>query len=141
MKKELQEKLFEKYPKIFSKIISQARKEKPISYHVFGICTDDGWFKLIDTLCQTLQNITDNRKEPQIIVAQVKQKFGSLRFYTENKNSPIQYATINFAESISKCICEECGTMDDVSLSDGPWVKSLCKRCLSECDHGEKEEN
>ena len=51
MKKELQDKLFEKYPRIF--------KQKDLSSQetvmCLGITCGDGWYDIIDTLCEAIQ--------------------------------------------------------------------------------------
>lgn len=125
MKKELQDKLFEKYPKIFR----QKDLDKTQTCMCWGIECGDGWFALIDELCNNLQSHIDNDKLQQIEAVQVKEKWGGLRFYTNNTNS-IQLAIINFAESLSYKICEQCSSMDDVSLTQTSWKRSLCKKCI-----------
>lgn len=37
---------------------------------------EDGWYVLIDVLCERLQDETDTNGAPQIVVNQIKQKFG-----------------------------------------------------------------
>jgi len=127
MKIELQDKLISKYPKILDrKILLDG-----------GIACGDGWYMLLDELCQHLQFNTDhnNRKErgnegryPQVVAIQVKEKFGGLRFYIDSC-SDYQNGTISFAESMSFNICEDCGSTDDVTLTDGGWYRSLCPKC------------
>lgn len=60
MKQELQQKLFDKYPKLF--------RQKDLSMNetcmCWGIETGDGWYSLIDSLCSHLQwNIDHNNKD------------------------------------------------------------------------------
>jgi len=120
----LQQKLFEKYPKIFRQKDLSPRE----TLMCFGIECGNGWYKLIDTLCESLQFHTDKNSYPQIEAIQVKEKFGSLCFYT---NSTTEYfdGYINFAETLSCSICETCGSMEDVSQTEG-WIKTICKKCL-----------
>jgi len=77
MDKKLQEQLFSKYPKIF------AQKDMPMSETCmcWGIECGNGWYNLIDSLCGQLQWNTDQNKYPQVIATQVKEKYGTLRFY------------------------------------------------------------
>jgi len=120
---ELQNKLYKKYPKIFK----QKDDDKRTTNMCWGIECGNGWYTLIDTLCSKLQWDIDNNKYPQIETVQVKEKYGGLRFYTNFSNEN-QEGSISFAESISYHICEQCGTIKDVT-SEGRWVRTLCKNC------------
>lgn len=59
MKIKLQEKLFKKYPKIFG------QKDLPMDQTCmcWGIDCGDGWYWLIDNLCDTIQKYVDSRNE------------------------------------------------------------------------------
>ncbi len=125
MEKELQNKLFEKYPKILTEVT---------------IDTGDGWYWLIDNLCDQLQREIDNvvsnyshfkenaQKRPQIIAVQVKEKFGRLRFYVRSAADE-QYAIIDFAESLSFVICENCGSLENIEQTKKGRIQSLCDKC------------
>lgn len=117
--------LIEKYPKLFSK----AEGDKyPIS--LFNIECYEGWHPLIDKLCSSLQFDIDNNKQPQIVVHQVKEKFGGLRFYTDTC-SERQYGMISFAESLSYHFCELCGIFSPTPLTKNikGWVVTHCDKC------------
>ena len=95
MKQELQQKLFDKYPKIFQK--RNLSMTQTCMY--WGIETEDGWERIIELLCEALtytystgMSLDSEEKEkykvdflnidsPQVIATQVKSKFGTLRFY------------------------------------------------------------
>jgi hypothetical protein len=81
MNKELTQKLFKKYPKIFPKK-NRTHKGSLMSY---GFECGDGWYWLIDSLCDIIQRYYDaNSKRQgfkQPVAEQVKEKFGALRFY------------------------------------------------------------
>ena len=94
MKKDLVESLCLRYPLIFA--------ERP------GIACGDGWFDLLDVLCERLQYWTD-RGAPQVAALQVKEKFGELRFYPRGPASQEQRGMIWMAEAMSSRICERCG--------------------------------
>ncbi len=123
MKQELQNQLIEKYPKIFSEV----EKSPQESCMAFGICVDDGWYWLINQLCNYLQSDIDHNNQPQIKAAQVKEKFGGLRFYVDSGTIE-QYAIIHFTENLSYTICEICGSTKGVIQTKG-WVKTICKKC------------
>ena len=100
MKQELQNTLFEAYPKIF------ARRYMPntVSGMCYGIQCPDHWFDLIDTLCAAIQKYSD---ENCIICEanQVKTKFGILRFYV-TYSDPYIKGLLAMAEMMSLKIKE-----------------------------------
>jgi hypothetical protein len=127
MKLELQNKLFEKYPKIF--------RQKDLSMFETSMCwgfdCGDGWYNIIDTLCYQIQwHIEHNLKKyeaPEVAnveATQVKEKFGGLRFYYIGGNDFIN-GLITMAEGLSKKTCEECGAPG--TQSEGWWVSTLCQ--------------
>lgn len=135
MKKELEEKLFKKYPKIFrQKDLSMAE-----TCMCWGIGTGDGWYNLIDMLCSQLQFNTDKNKYPQVEAVQVKEKFGTLRFYYNvlskkedkyfERHSGVIEGLVDFAEFLSGSICEGCGINQEITQTKG-WISTLCKKCL-----------
>ena len=58
---------------------------------------------------------------PQAV--QVKEKFGTLRFYV-NGGTPEQHNYIDFAEEMSGRVCEHCGAPG--KRRGGGWVRTLC---------------
>jgi len=127
MKKELDDKLCAKYPEIFAK--RGGSKMETCMY--WGFSCGDGWYWLIDKLCSQLQWNTDknnqNGEYPQVVAAQVKEKFGTLRFYVEGATRE-QYGVIGFAENLSRYICEDCGTTKNMGQTSG-WIKNICEDC------------
>lgn len=125
MNPKLESKLFKKYPKIFR------QKDLPMNQTCmcWGISCGDGWYNIIDTLCALIQFDIDNNKHKQLEAVQVKEKFGTLRFYTNYHGDQRQEGMISFAEYLSGITCESCGSMEDVSQTKG-WIVTLCKRCL-----------
>ena len=124
MDKELQNKLVKEYPIIFSEIGLSPQE----SCMAFGLEVGDGWYWIIDQLCSQLQFHTDVNNYPQVIVSQVKEKFGGLRFYVQSANRE-QYDIIAFAERLSNSICEQCGSTENVSKTKGGWITTLCDKC------------
>lgn len=114
MKKELDALLCERYPLIF------ADRNRPMTETCmcWGFDCGDGWFDLIDTLCERLQFWTDHNKAPQVVAVQVKEKFGELRFYP-NLASEEQFGMITMAEAMSARICEQCGKPGQLLISGG----------------------
>lgn len=85
----------------------------------------DGWFDLIDVLCQQLQHDTEQAGAPQVLASQVKEKYGGLRFYADS-GSDRQWAMIELAEALSERVCDACGAPGRCGrLQDG----SIATRC------------
>jgi hypothetical protein len=60
----------------------------------------------------------------QVVLQQVKEKFGTLRFYYTGGDSYIQ-GLVSMAESMSGVMCEECGSP---GKTEGPgWIRTLCE--------------
>jgi len=171
---ELEQKLFAKYPKIFR----DANKSPQESCMAFGLEVGDGWYDLIDVLCEALTYTYTTSIEvdeedgkrlgiepytykdgkiiyffkvnpPQVVADQVKQKFGTLRFYyhleydegntslVETKKYPKldainkRYADyfdgiVHFADIASGRTCEVSGTEGQMHSRRG-WFKVLNK--------------
>lgn len=88
-----------------------------------GIECGPGWYPLLNKLCSSLQWNTDKNGYPQVVAAQVKEKFGTLRFYVDGGNDK-QWGAIHFAESMSSIICEQCG-IPGKTYTTG-WHSTLC---------------
>ena len=181
MKQELQDKLYEKYPKLFG--------QKDLSMQqtcmCWGIECGAGWYTIIDNACRLLQHHVDSsRKEkarilrwnrmlrqavngnttnlhryfakaygeekaeeevrnqilkrdfrevkettPQLQFVQVKEKYGTLRLYTNYVDDYID-GVINMAEMMSSVTCEVCGIPG--RQTTGGWVRTLCVRCAKQ---------
>ena len=119
MKKLLQDRLYENYPKIFQEIKRPGRG---------GIATGDGWYVLIDNLCKSIQRHTKLDDSMKISALQVKEKFGGLRFYYAGGNPAIK-DLINMAEKMSFEICEECARPGKEHTTQSGWIRTLCNNC------------
>jgi hypothetical protein len=171
MRKELDEKLCSKYPKIFR----DRRGNMQTTAMCWGFEHNDGWYNIIDKMCANIQHhINVSRKHrfdalvynrtlcrvakgdytiynqlskwkqeqidealkdpepqlkkvpetcPQVVATQVKEKFGSLRFYYYGGDD-IVAAFVNMAESMSHVMCEMCGAPG--SERGGGWIQTLC---------------
>ena len=64
----------------------------------------------------------------QVYAAQVKEKFGGLRFYTGPASDGI-HSIISFAEALSYHICEVCGTTVRVGRTEDGWIFTCCEDC------------
>lgn len=132
MKEELDKKLCEKYPKIFKNRNGSMQE----TCMCWGFSHDDGWYDIIDSLCASIQNHINNKRyqfremsqedfdeEHQVVAAQVKEKFGGLRFYVDGGDDWV-YGAISMAESMSYRTCEVCGAPGKTRGTG--WVRTTC---------------
>lgn len=95
---------------------------EPTLCAIWGCECGDGWYDLIDVLCLNLEYATKNGA-PQVVVRQVKEKFGALRFYADGQNDE-QAAMIQVAASMSTRLCEVCGNRGKLIRND--WIRTRC---------------
>jgi len=62
----------------------------------------------------------------QVTLDQVKEKFGTLRFYYTGGDDIID-GMVRMAESMSGCTCEECGNIG--KSRGGGWIHTYCDPC------------
>lgn len=140
MREDLDKKLCEKYPLIFKNRHESMTK----TAMCWGFECGDGWYDLIDVLCNNIQHHVDwynkyqEEKMEQVVAFQVKEKYGGLRFYVDGGDDYI-LGMISLAESLSHRICEECGAAGK-SRGNG-WVRTLCDQHAAKYDYKDTEEN
>ena len=134
MKAELDEKLVKKYPLIFKDRFEDMRT----TAMCWGFSCGDGWYDLIDSLCSTIQGHIDNSKKygnseiPQVVATQVKEKYGTLRFYYYGGDEYVSGAVM-LAELMSSRICEVCGKPG--RTRPGGWIRTLCDQHAEEMNY------
>jgi len=112
---EFEKRMVEAYPKMFA---------EPYG----GFAVGPGWWPILEALCGQIQHHIDwkNKKStvvPQVTVAQIKEKFGGLRFYYDGGDEYIS-GLVSMAESWAACSCETCGTPGE--RRQGGWIRTLC---------------
>jgi hypothetical protein len=103
------------YPKMFS---------EPYG----GFAISEGWWLIIERLCANIQHhLKWKNKEsevvPQVVVRQIKEKFGGLRFYYDGGDDEIS-GMVRMAESWADHTCEKCGNKGE--RRSGGWIRTLC---------------
>ena len=93
-------------------------------------CVGPGWSHLLQGLFNALDMICQGDFMNEILVTQVKEKFGSLRFYID-AGTDEQFAAIHAAEHISEYTCESCGRPGHARRY-GYWVTVRCDECYEE---------
>lgn len=101
----------------------------------WGFECGSGWFNIIDTLCNQIQhhiewkmkNLSAEEAESlQVIASQVKEKFGTLRFYYDGGDEAIE-GMVRMAEAMTGKVCESCGVPGRLR-TDG-WYRISCDSC------------
>lgn len=105
----------ERFPKMFAR-----------SYGGFAV--GSGWYPILEKLCANIQSHIDWKEKqgnavPQVVVAQIKEKFGGLRFYYDGGDEYVS-GLVRMAESWADIACEECGGAG--RRRDGGWIRTLC---------------
>lgn len=154
MSPELDEQLCKKYPRIFRDRNGDMRS----TAMCWGLAVGDGWYNILDQACALIQwHVSYRRNEVakiikkqrknialeewevnklllpymhQPIAVQVKEKFGSLRFYM-NGTDEYTDGILAMAESMSEVTCETCGCPSKISGSGTGWLTSQCERCTA----------
>ena len=127
MKQELDQLLCEKYPKM----MVNRNKNMQETCMCWGFECGDGWYNILNQLMGNIQHHIDwkNRKEEvvaQVTLDQVKEKFGTLRFYYSGGDDAID-GMVRMAESMSGVTCEECSAP---AQTHGPgWIRTICEPC------------
>ena len=123
MSPELDKKLTEEFPEIFRDRNGSVRT----SSMPFGFTCGDGWFNIIYFLCKTINHRIKHSKCEPVVATQVKEKFGTLRFYV-NGGDDYTDGAIELAEMLSSVTCDKCGSPS----SSGPtpkngWISTRCE--------------
>ncbi len=127
MRQELDEQLCKNYPKMM------VNRNKPMTETCmcWGFECGDGWFNILNQLMGNIQHHIDwkNRNGeivPQVTLDQVKEKFGTLRFYYTGGDEYI-HGMVALAEAMSGVTCESCGNPGE--RKGGGWVHTYCEPC------------
>lgn len=119
----------ETYPKMFAEAYG-------------GFAVGPGWWPIIESLCASIQGHIDWRNHSrerllesnpykniipdaveQVVIEQVKEKFGSLRIYFKGGDEAV-YGMVRMAEAWASKSCEDCGKPG--KTRSGGWVKVRC---------------
>ena len=82
----------------------------------------DGWFSILWGMCRELQEL----KIPDIEVLQTKEKYGSLRVYTNSADDLVEIVIDKYS-LMSLELCEQCGV--EGKLRGASYYKVLCDDC------------
>ena len=106
-----------------------------------GFCIGEGWWPILESLCGQIQHHIDWKNKqsevvPQVVVAQIKEKFGGLRFYYTGGDEYI-FGLVSMAESWAERSCEDCG--NKATKQTTGWIKNLCDTHFEQREAARKE--
>ena len=133
MDKKLQNKLYRKFPELFRQHTLPMNE----SAMYWGCQCGDGWFNLIYQLSEWLNWQQKMNGYPHIEFTTIKEKRGKLRIYsTLTDEDKIKFPpeagyrirdVIDFVESQSSYICEDCGQPGKLKKVKG-WYFTACDK-------------
>jgi hypothetical protein len=101
-----------------------------------GMWVDKGWHKIIYELSKNIQRHIDWKNKdivvvPQVTVAQIKEKWGGLRFYYDGGDDTID-GMVQMAEVWAQHTCEMCG--ERATKQTTGWIKTVCDKHFDELE-------
>lgn len=119
-----------------------------------GFSCGSGWWPLLEQLCASIQSHIDWKNETrerllkdnphqhavpdavtQVTIEQIKEKFGTLRFYYQGGDEYI-HGAVSLAERLTNHLCETCGGLG--KRRSGGWIRTLCD--VHEAEHTARQE-
>lgn len=124
MRPDLEEKLYSDFPLMFREPANALNDSTGFHFEC-----GDGWYQLILELCENLYPLAKATIPDEYgsccLVSQVKEKYGTLRFYMPSCTSEMS-KIINEYEKKSALICEECGNPGRTRIHNG-WLSTTCE--------------
>jgi hypothetical protein len=117
------DKLIADFPELYEKH-GYSTKERPFSVS-FGV--GEGWFTLLYELSLDITNHVKKNPDSAIGITDIKEKFGTLRYYFYGGDETIENL-IHKAERSSGYTCEKCGSWAEV-MTNGGWLSTRCINC------------
>ena len=125
MKKELDEALCRDFPNVFK----QRHQDMKRTAMCWGFECGDGWEPIIreaaDKIEKEILTLSDEERENGTGQAsQVKEKYGTLRFYL-SRATDVMWKAVEEAEEKSETTCETCGKPG--SIRGRSWIYTACE--------------
>ena len=158
-KRDFELKLEQEFPFMQQKEVADEQREKGgySAYDAYGCCVGEGWYIILRGLCLDITKAYEEANVPvDLVVAQVKEKFGTLRFYCYPSGHDPGVFAFDFIgsgslrlspgetdlhseinkivkkwEEISGSTCEKCGDAAEIRTDLG-WIKTYCDSCYKD---------
>ena len=102
--------------------VDKLKAINPKLWSIAWPCCGDGWLSVLEALSRKLAEIG-----PDVVASQVKEKFGTLRFYVGGATMDAHEA-IHAAERRTETICETCGEPGKLRTASY-WIYTACDAC------------
>lgn len=116
----------------YEKFAERMEKSYPKMYSgkYGGFAVGKGWYPIIERLSSNIQQHIewanrDGTVVEQVVVEQIKEKFGGLRFYYQGGDEQV-HGMVRMAEAWAGIACEDCGGIG--KRRSGGWVRTLCDK-------------
>lgn len=113
----------------------------------FGLEFNKGWNGIVEELLGKIEAYlaetykTKGKPEYSFQIDQIKEKFGTLRFYVTFADDAI-FDMINDAECKSAKTCEHCGNTGEMKTRKGAfWLQTQCEKCAEKYDYVKYDKN
>jgi hypothetical protein len=128
MNPELDKKLVEDFPILYRDRYGDLKDTAMVwTSMIWGFEVGDGWEPIIRRLSEKIEEYNKKHEDNPVIAVQVKEKFGSLRFYVSHYPDEID-GLVDAAEAESERVCEICGKEGKLRPDLG-WMLTLCDDC------------
>ena len=105
----------------------EKQRKWAMDYNYMAAQCKAGNFDLFEETMKALPNFREVPESiPQVTLDQVKEKFGTLRFYYSGGDDYID-GMVSLAESLTGVTCESCGNVGE--RRGGGWVHTYCTPC------------
>lgn len=124
MKKELEQKLMDRFPWFEARNVWT---DKKLGFPTPCSC-GDGWYQLIHNCLEEIENLYKgkNANINTLRINQIKEKYGGLRIYVGNFINGVD-DIIDKYEDKSYEICEFCGELGELKVNGG-WYRTVCNK-------------
>jgi hypothetical protein len=121
MRKDLEDRLFRRWPAVFR------GRGKPSTDTLMdrGCAHGDGWYAILDALCEVLTTHANDLGRLPPEARQVKEKLAGLRFYVGGPTDDFDGRAIAMAEALSLRICEMSGQPGRICSREGRGYRTL----------------
>lgn len=118
--------------------LNEAKTSTLTPFELYNIECLEGWHCLIQPILDYVKEYNEDKEvDDRIAILQIKEKWGSLRIYTNFVTDELE-KLIEDAEIESTKVCEKCGTREHVGTKHDGWRMTLCKNCVQELANEEK---
>lgn len=123
MNREISLQLQKDFPQLYKNLYGDPRQ----TCMAWGFAHGEGWYNIIREASEKITEVINKmpeEKQALFYADQVKEKFGTLRFYMSSYNEEIE-KIIDEAERKSAITCDECGRPG--TLGGKGWLATRCE--------------